>query len=621
MTENNFYDLQQLKDALAGRIDEFILTLYPNAKREASCYKIGSTAGEKGSSLMISTRANNPGYFIDFADPDVKGNAWRLVSLNRGCTIREGIAWLAHFLNIPPIQSFGGISKASDPEKLAREFTDLSPKSIEYATKRGITEETLRKYGVGSDRRNGLLFPYYDAFGNLGMVKHWGHELKADGKKDTWIMPSMDSVQSLFGKDVCDPETNIQKLIITEGEWDAMACWQIGLPAVSIPMGASNTNWITEDYQFLSHFDEIILLFDNDEAGKKSAKEAAARLGTERCLIVTLPLKDANDMLKTGRGAEIKKIIETTTREPIAEIVESSSIMESTRSYMKGDHLSEGDPFFLPDYKLNFRKHESTLWFGFTGHGKSTAVSNQVAMLAAKGKQACVASFEQPPEMTFAQILTQFSAYPNLPYTEEFEPAFNYLAKHIFMYKSMERVDPKHLVNTFIHAHKRYGIDTFVIDNVMTMQIDRGDNTAQAEAADLLRMFVAKYPVHLHIVAHPRKPPENTNKPPSISDIRGASEWADMVYNVVTVWRDTSKAEREAEMEDSAFSKEERRVFFESTPCGKVIVRKQRTTGEWPIMSYFFDSPTKRFTCKPGAPRPMYSEKPWHYEIPNSNTR
>lgn len=607
--ESNFYDLETIKEALAGRIDEFVLTLFPSAKREASCYKIGNLQGEKGGSMMISTRANNPGYFMDFADPSVKGKPWRLVSLVKGMSLKDSIAWLANFLSIQPIQSFGNINQAKDPEKLAREMKNLKPKSIEYAKNRGISEETLRKYGVASDERDGLVFPYYDIFGNLGMTKHWGHVPKTDGKKNTWI--SADAVQSLFGKDVCDPETGLQRLIICEGEWDAMACYEVGLPAVSIPMGASNTNWITEDYQFLSHYDEIILLFDNDETGKKGAKEAALRLGSERCMIVHLPLKDANDMLKAGRGSEIVKFIETTTKEPIAEIVDPTSILEGTRAYMKGDHLIDGDAFFMPDYNLSFRKHEITLWFGYTGEGKSTAVANQIASLAANGKQSCVASFEQPAEMTFAQILTQFTAYPNLPYTDEFEPAFNYLSKLVFMYKSMERADPKHLISTFIHAHKRYGVDTFVIDNVMTMNIDRGDNTAQAEAIDGLRVFVAKYPVHLHIVAHPRKPPENTGKPPGLSEIRGASEWGDMPHNIITVWRDKAKAERLAEMESSDFTVDDQKSFFDSTPCGKIIVRKQRATGEWPMANFWFHKQTKRFMTKAGEPRPMFSDCPW----------
>jgi hypothetical protein len=953
--EGRFYDLEEIKSALAGRIDEFVLTLYPNAKREAQGYRIGNIHGEKGDSMLISTRANNAGYFLDFATGD-KGKAWRLVSLNKSLSFKEGLQWLANFLNIKPIQSFGSVSKSKDPEKLAKDIRTLSPACIEYAKNRGISEETLLKYGVGTDAQGKIAFPYYDAYGRLGMVKHWGLTLKPDGKKDTWT--SSDPIMSLFGKDVCDPDTGIQRLVITEGEWDAMACWEMGIPAVSIPMGCSNTQWITEDYQFLSHYDEIVLLFDNDQAGKKAAKDTAARLGQERCLIVTLPLKDANDMLRAGRGKEIASTIEKTTPEPIAEIVDPTSMKEGVRSYMKGDHLVDGDPFFLPNFDLSFRKHEITLWFGFSFHGKaleintpiptpnglkpilnihpgdyvyspegkavrviaespifndhdcyevlfndgakviadaghqwtvttaasrrsiknnsrskakrtrpnynqehkrprpvtvtteklanmmdekpaidvcdpiregagiksftihpyvlgawlgdgtsnsgqitchdddrqivweigkhgyatkklsskylwkldglfpqlkaiglikdkhiphgylvgdyetrlallqglmdtdghiskidkrcefctikkdladqvlylccslgikaslvvgdatidgrfiskkyrvlflttlpvfrlerklafipkkisaratqrritsitrietvptkcisvdsedhlflcsphcipthnSVAVANQMASLAAKGKQNCIASFEQPPELTFSQILTQFTAYPNLPYTDDFEPAYDHLSNLVFMYKSMERADPKHLISTFIHAHKRYGVDTFVINNVMTMNIDRGDNTAQAEAIDGLRVFVSKYPVHLHIVAHPRKPPENTSKPPGMAEIRGASEWGDMPHNIITVWRDMAKSERMAEMVDSDFDSADINKFFESTPCGKLIVRKQRTTGETPLTNFWFHKETKRFTSKPAGPMPMYSQCPW----------
>jgi twinkle protein len=608
-TEAKFYDLQQLKDSLAGRIDEFVITLFPNAKRENSCYKIGNLQGEKGTSLMISTRSTNPGWFIDYSDVSITGHAWRLVSLVKGISLKDGIAWVANFCNVPPIQSFGNVNHAKNPEELAAKIRTLSPKSLAYAASRGINEETLLKYGIGSDVRDGLVFPYYDAFDQLGMIKHWGHSLKADGKKDTWTSP--DPVMSLFGKDVCDPETGLQRLVITEGEWDAMACWQLGIPAVSIPMGVSNMQWITEDYQFLSHFDEVVLLFDSDEPGKKAAKDVAARLGTERCLICRLPLKDANDMLKAGRGGEIKTIIETTTKEPIAEIVDPASMKEGVKSYMKGEHLVDGDPFFLPSFDISFRKHEVTLWFGFSFHGKSQAVQNQMAYLASRGKASCIASFEQPPELTLSQIITCATAYPNLPFTDEFDAAYDYMTRNVFMYKSMDRACPKHLVSTFIHAHKRYGIDTFVIDNVMTMSIDRGDNTAQAEAMDLLRMFVSKYPVHLHIVAHPRKPPEKTTNPPGMAEIRGASEWGDMPHNIITVWRDMAKAERIAEMENDGFSDGEMKDYYNSTPCGKLIVRKQRTTGETPMTSFFFHKPTKRFTSKAGEPNAMFSQKPW----------
>ena len=93
--ESNFYDLEQVKSALSGRIDDFVMSLFPEAKKEASAYKIGGLDGRKGGSMMISSRSSNPGWFQDFADPDVKGRPWKLVSLVKGITLREGIQWLA----------------------------------------------------------------------------------------------------------------------------------------------------------------------------------------------------------------------------------------------------------------------------------------------------------------------------------------------------------------------------------------------------------------------------------------------------------------------------------------------------------------------------------------------
>jgi twinkle protein len=609
-SERNFYDLDEIKRALHGRIDEFVLELFPDAKRQASCYKIGGISGEKGGSMMISTRADNAGYYKDFANPNCSGPAWHLVAEKKNLTVREAIEWLAKYLHIKPVQTFGGgVTRATNPEKIKQYLRPLQADVIKYAASRGIGEETLRAYNVSNHSSGGAAFTYEDCYENIGMVKKWGIIPGPDGKKDTWV--SADPVMCLFGKPVCDPDKRIQRLVITEGEWDAMSCYQVGIPAVSIPMGASNTKWIEEDYHFLSHFDDIVLLFDNDQAGKDAAKIAQDRLGKERCLCVFLPLKDANDMLRSGRGEEIRQAIESAEREPIAEIVDPGGMRDGVRAFMRGDHLVSGDPFFLPDFDLQFRPHEWTLWYGYSFHGKSQCVQNQIACNAAKGKMACVASFEQPPELTFSQILLNYTAYPNLPHTDEFDKAYDHLSQLVFMYRSMDRADPVHLINTFTHAHKRYGIDTFVVDNVMTLDIDRGDNTQQAKAADLMRVFVSKYPVHLHIVAHPRKPPENTKTPPSMADIRGAGEWGDMPHNVVTVWRNMEKSEHVAESENLQMDREEIMNYEKTVPCGKILVRKQRTTGDTPMTRFWFHKETKRFMAQWGEPRPMFSECPW----------
>jgi twinkle protein len=153
-----------------------------------------------------------------------------------------------------------------------------------------------------------------------------------------------------------------------------------------------------------------------------------------------------------------------------------------------------------------------------------------------------------------------------------------------------------------------------VVDNIMTLSVDRQDNTAQSEVADLFRMFVAKFPVHLHLVAHPRKPPQIANYIPHIADIRGASEWGDQAANVIVVWRDTEKAERIAEMENDGYPRDEIQEYWKTQPCGKIICRKQREGGDLPMLKVWFHKETKRFTKTPELPIPMYKIAPWEME-------
>jgi hypothetical protein len=86
-----------------------------------------------------------------------------------------------------------------------------------------------------------------------------------------------------------------------------------------------------------------------------------------------------------------------------------------------------------------------------------------------------------------------------------------------------------------------------------------------------------------------------------------------MPDNIITVWRDVSKHERLAEMKANDYPDDAMQEFWESTPCGKLICRKQRATGEIPMTNTWFDKSTKRFLPSPGPVRPMYSptQKPW----------
>lgn len=107
---------------------------------------------------------------------------------------------------------------------------------------------------------------------------------------------------------------NRYKLFITEGENDAMALfltlkrkWKYeGDPAViSLPHGAGaaarSLAHKASDIQRL--FKEVVLVMDNDEAGRRAVTDLAKLF--KGCKVAKLPLKDANDMLKAGREQEL----------------------------------------------------------------------------------------------------------------------------------------------------------------------------------------------------------------------------------------------------------------------------------------------------------------------------
>ncbi|NDG03722.1 MAG: hypothetical protein EB119_11160, partial [Synechococcaceae bacterium WBB_34_004] len=62
---------------------------------------------------------------------------------------------------------------------------------------------------------------------------------------------------------------------------------------------------IRKQIDWLEKFEKVVFMFDNDEVGKKASKACASLLTPGKAKIASLPLKDANDMLMAGRGAEI----------------------------------------------------------------------------------------------------------------------------------------------------------------------------------------------------------------------------------------------------------------------------------------------------------------------------
>ncbi len=172
-------------------------------------------------------------------------------------------------------------------------------------TDRKISQATATKYGVKC---------VHDLQGNI--VKHFypfynGHELSATKvrnvrNKDFFLSGSYNDT-GLFGQQLFKGGKYVT---ITEGECDAMATYELlgsKWAVVSIKRGANGAvRDIKESLEFFEEFENVIIAFDNDKAGKEASIKVARLFKPSKAKIVTLPngFKDPNDMLRSNRHKE-----------------------------------------------------------------------------------------------------------------------------------------------------------------------------------------------------------------------------------------------------------------------------------------------------------------------------
>lgn len=604
--DNYYYDASEVKISASQKLKEIINDIYPDAKIKGAEARVGSINGEPGSSMSISLDPSKFAAFYDHASED-KGDLITILEHRKGLKYGQAVEWLGSNYTSCVKREYEKTNQIK-PEKIkvVHDFVPLTKEIISYAEHhRSINLQTLNDYNVmsWSSDVNVVCFLSVNHWSQITKIEYWNTIQKK-------IWSSKNCLHNLFGKNVCTPEKLNGELIITEGRWDAMSYYNAGLPAVSIPSGVSNNQWIDEDWEYLQQFHTIYLSFDMDDAGQNAITEVISRLGIHKCKIISLPEKDASDVYTKLGGDVLVSCRNKATLPPISSMVPSSDLREATYEIMLNGVSNTGDDYFLPDFDIKIRPHEMTLVFGLSFHGKSQFVSNQIAYDAAHQIQSAIASFEQISVMTMECIVKQYSNNAYIANDrKQFDEMYDSLSPFITIYDTYERTNPQKIIDDFTYAHKRKGINRFIVDNVMSLSTNRDDNAAQAQAAHLFREFTKKYPVHLFVVAHPRKPPSDTaDHPPKQSDIRGAGEWGDIPENIITIWRNLKK------QEDIEVMKYDKRADFEinnfdrQIPDGKVLVRKQRATGATPMKNVWFYNETKRFWIEPGQP-PSFDNK------------
>ena len=174
---------------------------------------------------------------------------------------------------------------------------------------RRINQETAKRYGVtveyGTDGKiTKHHYPYFDK--DTGTAT--GTKVRIVENKQFYATGGFDNA-GLFGQQAF--KSGGKYITVTEGEADAMAVNEMfdgKWPAVSIRSGAAGAaKDIKASLEWLETFDHVVICFDNDKAGQESAKSVLNLFTPNKAKNVTLPMKDAGDMLVARKVSDFVK--------------------------------------------------------------------------------------------------------------------------------------------------------------------------------------------------------------------------------------------------------------------------------------------------------------------------
>lgn len=348
---------------------------------------------------------------------------------------------------------------------------------------RGLTVETCKRwnYSVGVHKGKPVqLANYYNEAGQVIAQKVRGKNKEFFATGDTKNM-------TLYGKSRC--QNSGRKIIITEGELDALSVSQAlnyRWPVVSLQAGAGNAKKsILKELQWLQGFEEVALCFDNDEAGAKAIEEVVALFPPGKVSIISLPLKDANEMLVEGRQEELIQALWG------AKVYRPDGIV--TVGDIKDKVLRDpeyGMPWCLPSLnELTFgrRMGEAVALGAGTGVGKTTFITQQIAQ-DLETMPVGVFAFEQAPEETVKRIAGMMKGQPfHIPGAEFDKGALEAAVQDIedgpglYLYDHFGACEWEYVKDRMRYLSHAYGVKIFYLDHLTALAAQEMDERKALE--------------------------------------------------------------------------------------------------------------------------------------------
>lgn len=374
---------------------------------------------------------------------------------------------------------------------------------------RGISIEAVKHFKIGlkigKDGGRWLSIPHY-AGGRLVNVKY---RSLPPAKKTFRRIEGCKSI--LFNVDVLEGN---EEVYLCEGELDAVTLWDQGIKnvvATTTGAGGLDPEWIDQ----LSKAFKIYLCYDPDEAGRAGAREAARRLGYDRCFNLVLPEgQDVNDLFKDGTGhGEFNQAVQDARKFDVAGIMsfqQGIEVFSRERGKIEATGLKTGFADLDRIIKGGFNPGELVILGAPPKIGKSTFALQIVTHIALLGSPVLFFCLEMRPMKIIHKVMQCHNQSEEIGQAEIEKARIDFKGKPLYLGYCHQKPTLEAVIETIKAAIRRYGLKLVAFDHLHFLCRSLSNQTQEISLAVQSFKFMAEeLEIPVIVIAQPRKLPEN----------------------------------------------------------------------------------------------------------------
>lgn len=177
-----------------------------------------------------------------------------------------------------------------------------------------------------------------------------------------------------------------------------------------------------------------------------------------------------------------------------------------------------------------------TIWSGFPGAGKTTMLRQLACHLLQRDQSVFFASLEEHPKHLLVR-LAQTAAGTDRPNAHQVQWFIDQYGERLKLWAKVGLAKHRDLL-AVIRKLASEGMTHAIVDSLMKLDIPTQDWEGQRNFANLVAATAQQTKIHIHLVAHPKKPPAKGEEPDT-NDVGGARELGGVVDNIAFVQRKT----------------------------------------------------------------------------------